>query len=37
MYYLLVLQGSSNVVYNGSFFYYNEEKEAIGKLNDTSR
>ena len=27
----IYFQGTSNVVYNGSFFYYSEEKEAIGK------
>ena len=29
----LPFTGSANVVFNGSFFYYNEEKESIVKLD----
>ena len=29
----LPFTGSSNVIFNGSFFYYNEEKESIIKYD----
>jgi len=33
----LPFTGSANVIYNGSFFYYNQEKEAIVKLDLATR
>jgi hypothetical protein len=33
----LAFTGSANVVYNGSFFYFNAEKEAIVKLDLATR
>ena len=33
----LPFTGSANVIYNGSFFYFNEEKEAIVKLDLATR
>ena len=33
----LPFTGSANVIYNGSFFYFNAEKEAIVKLDLATR